>query len=143
MTVQRVSETDLYKKYKPSRKELLNNIMWIRLKFLRQNLSRASNRGSKSQQIDVSLDYLHSVGEKQKWKCALTGLPLEFTRGGTYWGRKWCNPMSCTIDRIDSSKGYVIENIQLVIWKINSIKKDVDNQELIEICKLIAKNHRK
>lgn len=113
-----------------------------KLKFLNQNISRAANRGDKSQKVAVSLDYLYSIGEKQKWKCALTGLPLEFTRGGTNWGGFWCNPMSCTIDRIDSKKGYVEGNIQLVIWKINSLKKDTDNQEFIELCKLVSKKRR-
>jgi hypothetical protein len=113
-----------------------------KLKFLNQNISRAANRGDKSQKINVSLDYLFSLGEKQKWKCAMTGLPLEFTRGGTTWGGFWCNPMSCTIDRIDSRKGYVEGNLQLVIWKINSLKRDIDDQEFIDICKLVAKKRR-
>ncbi len=114
-----------------------------KLKFLNQNISRAANRGDKTQNINVSLDYLYLLGEKQKWKCALTGIPLEFTRGGTHWGGFWCNPMSCTIDRIDSTKGYIEGNLQLVIWKINSLKKDTDDQEFIDLCKLVAKNRRK
>jgi hypothetical protein len=154
----KIYETKIYHKFKnkvpfdPERRSVLDSLsneyaqfeeVKNKLKFLNQNISRAANRGDKTQYINVSLDYLYSIGEKQKWKCALTGLPLEFTRGGTNWGGFWCNPFSCTIDRIDSEKGYVEGNIQLVIWKINSLKKDTENQEFIEICKLVSKNCQK
>jgi hypothetical protein len=108
------------------------------LKFLRDNLSRAANRGDASQQIDVSLDYIYQVGSSQDFQCALTGTDLEFTRGGQTWLGKWCNPNSCTIDRIDSSKGYVKGNIQLITWRANCLKQALDNEEFIEFCKEVA-----
>ena len=109
-----------------------------RLTFLRQNLARASNRGEASQSVKVDADYCYQLGLKQNWNCAISGDPMEFTRGGTYWGGKWCNPKSCTIDRIDSSKGYVEGNIQLVTWEINGIKSHHDNKEFIDLCKRVA-----
>ena len=140
--IERIFDTKLYEDHRPSREEVRNDDMWIRLKFLRQNLSRASRRGEASQYIDVKLDYLYSIGVKQKWKCALTGQPLEFTRGGTDWGGKWCNPNSCTIDRIDSNLGYVEGNIQLVTWKVNCIKQHFDNEEFINLCKQVAEYNK-
>ena len=113
-----------------------------KLKFLRGNLTRAANRGEYSQIIEVDLDYVYSIGESQDWVCALSGVPLEFTRGGTMWGGKWCNPNSCTIDRIDSSKGYIKGNIQLVTWRINCMKRDLENSEFIEWCTNVAKKHQ-
>jgi hypothetical protein len=109
------------------------------LAFLRANLIRASNRGDKSQRIEVDLDYVYQVGSSQDFFCALSGQELEFTRGGQYWLGKWCNPNSCTIDRIDSSKGYVKGNIQLITWKANCLKQHLDNDEFIEFCKDVAK----
>jgi hypothetical protein len=82
-----------------------------------------------------------SVGQLQNWKCALTGWDLEFVRGGTYWGGKWCNPMSCTIDRIDNKKGYVIGNVQLVTWFANKTKGHLNDQDFVEMCKSVAKHH--
>jgi hypothetical protein len=137
--IERIFETKLYKKYQPSRQEVKNGEMWIRLKFLRENLDRASRRGAKSQHIDIGLDRLYKIGEEQDWKCALTGQPLEFTRGGTSWGGKWCNPNSCTLDRINSNKGYIKGNIQLVTWKVNCIKQHFNNSEFIDICRQISK----
>jgi hypothetical protein len=110
-----------------------------KIQFLRQNLARASNRGNKTQHISITVDYLYEIGEKQKWKCPLTGDSLEFSRGGDYWGGKWSNPKSCTIDRIDSNKGYVKGNIQLVTWQVNFAKSSVDNNDFINLCKKVAK----
>jgi hypothetical protein len=108
------------------------------LTFLAANLRRAANRGAASQNIEVDLDYVYDVGANQDFYCALTGAELEFSRGGQYWLGKWSNPNSCTIDRIDSSKGYVKGNIQLITWKANCIKQHLDNDEFIEFCKDVA-----
>jgi len=117
-----------------------------RLKFLRQNLARAANR-PKPQTITVTIDYVYVVGEKQNWCDPFTGEALEFQRGGD-WGSKNAfgtgasNPLSCSIDRIDSSKGYVKGNIQLVTAKTNVAKGNMNNAEFIEYCKKVAQNHQ-
>lgn len=110
--------------------------------FLRANLLRASGR-ERPQPIEIDIDYLLLIGFKQKWICNLAGTPLEFTRGGQWWQRKWCNPNSCTIDRIDSNKGYIPNNIQLLTWKINSLKQDFPHLEFVEICRIIAERFPK
>jgi hypothetical protein len=112
------------------------------LAHLRANLVRAANRGNISQKITVTLDDVYYVGSSQDFECALTGQQLEFTRGGTRWLGKWCNPNSCTIDRIDSTKGYVKDNIQLVTWKANCLKQAVPNDEFIEFCKDVARHNK-
>ncbi len=112
------------------------------LTFLAANLRRAANRGTGSQKIEVDLDYVYDVGAGQDFRCALTGDDLEFTRGGTTWLGKWCNPNSCTIDRIDSSKGYVKGNIQLITWRANCLKQHLDNDEFINFCKDVARWNR-
>ena len=114
-----------------------------KLLFLRQNLSRAANRGDKSQHIDITLDYLFEIGEQQRWRCALSDQNLEFVRGGQIWRNYWCNPKICTIDRIDSSEGYVVDNIQLLSWDINYIKQNLPNSEFVELCKKVADHHTK
>lgn len=123
------------------RQEDLEEVKHI-LSFLRENLNRALNRGSDSQLVEVDLDYVYNVGASQDFYCALTGEELEFTRGGQTWMGKWCNPNSCTIDRIDSSKGYVEGNIQLITWKANCLKQHLDNDEFIEFCKDVARYNK-
>ena len=104
-----------------------------RLKFLKQNLSRAANREN-AWKIDIDVFDCWVLGEKQNWLCAVTNQPLEFTRGGTYFGGQWCNPMSCTIDRVDSSKGYIQGNVHLVTWKYNRFKNDYSDDDLKLLC---------
>ena len=107
-----------------------------RRKFLSANLARAKNRKD-GKVFDITADDLVAIAEQQKWKCALTKKPLEFTRGGEYFGGKWANPRSCSIDRINSSKGYVKGNIQLVWWAINHMKAHLTNDEFRMYAKLI------
>jgi hypothetical protein len=137
-------------KRNPTKKEIANwewrqeNYLDVKriLRFLGQNLRRAANRGNNSQIIDVDLDYVYRVGASQDFFCALTGDELEFERGGTYWLGKWCNPNSCTIDRIDSDKGYVKGNIQLITWRANCLKQHLDNDEFIDFCKDVARHNK-
>ncbi|CAB4129304.1 hypothetical protein UFOVP112_402 [uncultured Caudovirales phage] len=142
---QTVRETRLFKKYKPNRSEMNNGLMWKRLKFLRQNLARAANRPN-PQEITVTLDYVYSVGVKQDWKDPYTGDKLEFERGGN-WGMTTSlgtssNPNSCSIDRINSSLGYVPGNIQLVSAKTNLAKGNMSSKEFIQFCKKVAKYNK-
>ena len=161
MKIQSIFETKVYQEFKKNRGENRTQLMrrnptkkeiqeweWRQeeledikniLKFLGDNLRRAANRGSLSQKIEVDLDYVYDVGASQDFFCALTGEELEFTRGGQIWLGKWCNPYSCTIDRIDSTKGYVEGNIQLITWKANCLKQHLDNEEFIDFCKDVAR----
>jgi len=104
-----------------------------KLKFLQQNISRAKSRGY-GWSIEITKYDAYEVGESQNWKCAITGVELEFTRGGEYFRNMWCNTNSCVIDRIDSTKGYTRDNIQLLTHKANTWKADFSNQELKILC---------
>lgn len=109
--------------------------------FLKTNISRAKSR--KDGKVNtLTPEYAWWVGHNQDWKCALSGVELEFTRGGYTWGGKWCNPFSCTIDRIDSEKGYIENNIQLVTWQVNCAKRDIPNDEFIAICNAVSSHAR-
>jgi len=141
----KIYESQIYKEFRDLKnedpifyKDDFYNVKEI-LTFLAANLRRAANRGDASQKIEVNLDYVYNVGASQDFLCALTGDELEFTRGGQTWLGKWCNPNSCTIDRIDSDKGYVEGNIQLITWKANCLKQHLDNNEFIEFCKDVAR----
>lgn len=109
-----------------------------RLVFLSQNLRRAHKREN-PYEITVDLDYLYDIGRKQNWKCALSGDDLEFERGGDWIDNT--NPKSCTIDRIDSNLGYIPGNIQLLSWRINRLKRDYSQNELLSIVSAIYKTN--
>ena len=102
-----------------------------RLKFLKKNISRANNRKN-GWEIKIDEFDAYMIGQKQGWLCAVTKQPLEFERGGEDVNNT--NPMSCTIDRIDSNFGYVPGNIQLVIWKYNRFKSNWSVEDLKLFC---------
>lgn len=105
-----------------------------RLRFFRDNIARARNRNYgwviKIHAVDCMLQ-----AEKQNWKCVISKRDLEFTRGGVEWRGNWCNPNSATIDRVDSTKGYEIDNIQILTHFANQWKSDFNNDELTELSK--------
>lgn len=51
--------------------------------------------------------------------CPMLGIPLFIAEPGA--GK---NPNNPSLDRIDSSKGYVKGNIQIISWRANSLKSD-------------------
>jgi hypothetical protein len=55
------------------------------------------------------------VLERDGWLCSLSGMPLRFDEPG-HWN-------TVSLDRIDSKKGYSIENCQLVCKNLNFVKR--------------------
>lgn len=51
-------------------------------------------------------------------QCPVFGVPLERAEGGIPADN------SPTLDRLDSSKGYVKENVQVISWKANRLKSN-------------------
>lgn len=103
-----------------------------RLRFFRDNINRASAR-NKGWAVEIRATECMRLAAKQKWKCAISGRLLEFTRGGTYWQNNWCNPNSAVIDRIDSTKGYHPDNIQILTHFANTWKSNFTHEELKEL----------
>lgn len=100
---------------------------------LQQALKGARRRSrEKNTYIDIDLEYLMYLWNKQEGKCALTGLQMTYA---FYKGRVNTN---VSIDRIDSSKGYTKDNIQLVCMAANQMKNDLTMEELLDMCERIA-----
>ena len=81
---------------------------------------------------DITIDDLVNLYKKQKGKCALTGWYIYFPENG--------HPQktNASIDRIDSSLGYTLENIQLVEKKVNMMKQQYSQEEFISVCVAVA-----
>jgi hypothetical protein len=103
-----------------------------RLRFFRDNITRAENRYY-GWAINIRATQCMQQAEKQNWKCVISKRDLEFTRGGTEWRGNWCNPNSATIDRINSEFGYEVDNIQILTHYANQWKSNFSNQELKEL----------
>jgi len=88
-------------------------------------------RGAERSRKHLKLEQLNQLYVKQKGKCALTGYELTAIRGKENF------PTNVSIDRIDNSKGYTIDNIQLVCRKANTMKGEETQSELLDWCTAI------
>lgn len=103
--------------------------------FWNAHINRNSKLG-KRKYIEVSIDkkYAWDLFEYQNQKCALTGLKITFP--STWKDNTW----TASLDRIDSSKGYIKDNVQWVHKHINIMKNMYTNDYFKEMCKLVATN---
>ncbi len=93
--------------------------------------------GARARGFDYSItkEYAYQVFLSQNEKCSLTGLPITLREGRSY------GETSASLDRIDSSKGYIEGNIQWVHKDINRIKQAFSQEKFIEYCQLVV-NHQ-
>ena len=82
-------------------------------------------------EFNLTIEYLDRLYKNQNGKCKLTGLELSTV----------CDKQTASLDRIDSSKGYIEENVQWVHKDINMMKKAYSEEYFIEMCKLVANNN--
>jgi hypothetical protein len=69
----------------------------------------------------------------QNKKCALTGIPLILSPNDTRAGAT-----TASLDRLDSSRGYVLGNVQWVHVVINLMKQTLSNENFIAWCRAVA-----
>ena len=84
--------------------------------------------------FQLTREYLDELFEKQDKKCVYTKYDLFFGNNqirGT-----------ASLDRIDSSKGYIEGNVQWVHKDVNTIKWDLSHNRFLEICQLITENQK-
>jgi hypothetical protein len=107
----------------------ISGSIWLRIKQV------AKDRGKK---FDIKIEDVWDLYIKQDRKCALSGLPIVFAKLARI--KKGDNTAS--LDRIDSKKGYTIDNVQWVHVKVNYMKQSLGQEEFIYFCNLIS-NQRK
>lgn len=93
------------------------------------NTAKGNSRRQKREFTIIKAD-VSNLWNKQKGLCYYTGRPMKF---------ELCCNDSCSLDRIDSSKGYVKDNIVLCQRQVNIMKNDASVDELIQFCKDILK----
>lgn len=77
---------------------------------------------------ELDVDFLNQLYVKQSGRCAITGYELTAQRGQGFI------PTNITIDRIDNSRGYDRDNVQLVCRKANEMKGMQTQDELVQWC---------
>ena len=74
--------------------------------------------------FEVSIEYLWNLFQKQKQICAITGDYIP-------------NIKEASLDRIDSSKGYIEGNVQWVTYQANVSKHIMTMEQLYKFCKKV------
>lgn len=82
-------------------------------------------------EFSITIDQAWNLYLKQNRKCALSGVDI-------YFGESNACPYTASLDRIDSAKGYIIDNIQWVHSKVNIMKNKFNQNEFIDFCRKIA-----
>lgn len=101
----------------------------VPLQFLTNKIS------AKNWEVNVDCEFIYNLWIKQNKKCALSGLDISFENISSI------RSYSCTasLDRIDSSKPYNKDNVQLVHKHVNIMKNNHNQQYFINLCQLISK----
>lgn len=89
-------------------------------------------------EFTITKEYVWELFIKQNRLCAISGIKLQLPRN--YAEKYSCN---ASLDRIDSSKGYIKGNVQWVHKDINFIKQTYTQEYLIELCTTIANYNKK
>lgn len=85
--------------------------------------------------VTLTIQQAWYLYEKQNRKCALSGVSIELK--ANYKGKESNNTAS--LDRIDNSKGYSIDNVQWVHKTINIMRNKLTVNEFIDFCKEVTK----
>lgn len=88
-------------------------------------LRRAKQR---DYEFTITIEQIWDIYIAQDKVCALSGVPIDFK--GT-----------ASLDRIDNSRGYVRENIQIVHKDVNYMKYIYSQDYFIKMCNLVASKH--
>ena len=98
----------------------------LRLSFARKYKAHAALRNI---DWDIEFEYLADLLIEQDFKCALTGWDIDAME---------INKNTASLDRIDSSKGYIEGNVQWVHKMVNMSKQQYTQEEFIEMCKAVS-----
>jgi hypothetical protein len=82
--------------------------------------------------FNISIEDVFEMYNKQNGKCFLSGKEIGWVEVG--------QKHTASLDRIDSSIGYELNNIQLVHKDINFMKQSYSQDYFIEMCKFVSEN---
>lgn len=105
----------------------------------RQHFKLARRRvKTHGRECTITLEYLKEVWEKQDGKCPYTGWKLDNPETTAHWDNHQLDPRIASLDRIDSSLGYILGNVQFVSVMANFAKRDFQEEQLLEFCQAVA-----
>lgn len=113
----------------------LNSIK-VRLKIQKQKIK------SSVKEFSITLQDLKEQWDLQNGLCPYTGWDLLSPLNTTTWKRLEKVPNRASVDRIDSNKGYIKDNIQFVSLIAQYAKNMWDEKELYNFCEAVIANKK-
>lgn len=121
--------------YQTNREEILKKAVERRQHNPAQYLLNECKRRAKDKDLEFNLDLSDIIIPEV---CPYMGTPLVLKLG--QGKRTWSNP---SVDRIDSTKGYIKGNVQVVSGLANKMKSNATKEELITFAKGVLSLHEK
>ena len=90
----------------------------------------AKKRNTRTLEHNLTTEYIQDLLEKQNYCCAFTGIKLDHKTGKN-------SLRLASIDRINSKKGYVKNNIQIVLNSMNKAKGESTDKQFYDLIKEI------
>ena len=78
------------------------------------------------------------------WRCEVTGMKVampEISQGTSVREAHAQKISSPSLDRIDSSRGYTVDNIRITSCGFNLMRATMDDRDLLSMCKLVVEAH--
>jgi hypothetical protein len=88
--------------------------------------------------FDLDIEYIWSIFEQQNGQCALSGLPIFLETSLGSLSKSGFQRRTASLDRIDSSKGYLRGNVQWVHKEINQMKSNRTEEDFIRLCEAVT-----
>jgi hypothetical protein len=85
-------------------------------------ISRCKRSGMK-----CDIEFIRSMRSLRPETCPCCGVPLDYAYSGASKRAKINGP---SFDRVDTSKGYVRGNVEIICWRCNALKRDALLHEL-------------
>lgn len=95
-----------------------------------------ANARTRRIEFRLSVEDAWSLFQEQGGLCALSGVSL------TCYAPRGERP-SASLDRIDSSKGYSLDNVQWVHKHVNLMKRSLSNEEFVAFCRKVTRWNKK
>lgn len=121
-------------KCKFSEKLLSKSKLWQGGEFISGAVFSNIKYGARERNInfDITIPYLENIWMKQDGRCAYTNELLTLPKISND------KTFNCSLDRIDSSKGYIEGNVQWVLKEVNFMKQSLSEQRFLQLCKKIS-----
>ena len=102
--------------------------LWNKLKII-------AIQNNKKKEFSITPDYLDSLWEGCHGRCYLSGLALTLPSTATEFQQ---HLYTASLDRIDSSIGYIEGNVNWSHKEVNVMKLHLSNDEFIILCKEVS-----